>query len=392
MRAASGSPGRAARHSGWFALVPLAVSVCLALAPAIGPAIAADPSATQIAEREPDLRASPSEVPEVAPEDSAAGAAPAASDDTKSAADSDGRIYGGSLVTAGGAVWQAELYREISAARWAAHLAKTSPPESKPKWQWEHWCGGALVAENWVLTAAHCVVSDPNDPRLDNLVLDDYMRRHNEITVSKARGKHLANCVRANLIAPGFRVRLGARDIKSGDGVSYKIDCAVIYPEYVPTDFHFYDIALVHFVPDLQTAARDTAIIGPIRPHKGEAPELNTEVTVTGWGKTRPVDGREPAAQLMQVALQIQDSKTCADRLHVTPDILNPSVLCAGAPARKTCLGDSGGPVVLAGHPNYLVGVVSWGSSDCGTDLAPGVYTRVGAYSKWIEDVLRADP
>jgi len=116
-------------------------------------------------------------------------------------------------------------------------------------------------------------------------------------------------------------------------------------------------------------------------------------VTVMGWGKTRPVEGFAPSAQLMQVALEVQGALACARELDAGPNEVHPRVLCAGAPDRKSCLGDSGGPVVLTtGRPNYLIGVVSWGKAACTGDAKPGVYTRVASYTRWIDDVLNAPP
>ena len=110
-------------------------------------------------------------------------------------------------------------------------------------------------------------------------------------------------------------------------------------------------------------------------------------------GKTRPVEGFAPSAQLMQVALEVQGAPACARELDAGPNEVHPRVLCAGAPDRKSCLGDSGGPVVLTtGRPNYLIGVVSWGKAACTGDAKPGVYTRVASYTRWIDDVLNAPP
>ena len=56
---------------------------------------------------------------------------------------------------------------------------------------------------------------------------------------------------------------------------------------------------------------------------------------------------------------------------------------CSGA---DSCSGDSGGPLVyreFSGDPWYQVGLVSFGSSKCGTGK-PGIYTRISGYLDWI--------
>ena len=305
------------------------------------------------------------------------------------AATDDGRIYGGYRVARGFGHWQVEIYRDFAPGDWAYHVTATH--ETRPEWQLAHHCGAALVAEDWVLTAAHCVLN--GDPSRHACMLHaGFSCDHAVMTVSKQQHASLAQCIKAQQIDPVFRVRLGADDISRGDGITYRIDCAVVHPGWNPASFYHDDIALLHFSADGPTPKRDPEKVQQIRMHLRAAPDTGTSVTVTGWGKSEPVAGIKPSAVLMQTELQIQDSRHCARRLKVTSDQVDDNVLCAGASAQKTCLGDSGGPVVLTeGRPYYLVGVVSWGAKDCKGDAAPGVYTRVGAYAAWIDDVLQAE-
>jgi secreted trypsin-like serine protease len=105
------------------------------------------------------------------------------------------------------------------------------------------------------------------------------------------------------------------------------------------------------------------------------------------------VDGFAPSAQLLGAGLEVERDATCAQALGVAPELIHDGVLCAGSPESKTCLGDSGGPVVFAsGRPNYLVGIVSWGNGDCTGNAKPGVYTRVAKYTGWINEVLEPRP
>jgi len=123
----------------------------------------------------------------------------------------------------------------------------------------------------------------------------------------------------------------------------------------------------------------------------GSDPFGNGGVEVFGWGKTESIDGFVPYASLMRVELSVIGNAECAAREGMgrvssadgtmRPRV-HPRVFCAGDPVRKTCKGDSGGPVVQGG---VLVGIVSWGKRDCTGDGEPGVYTRVSAYADWIK-------
>lgn len=69
--------------------------------------------------------------------------------------------------------------------------------------------------------------------------------------------------------------------------------------------------------------------------------------------------------------------------------------LCAGGViGTDSCTGDSGGPLMSALSVNsppryYLMGVVSFGDSQCGNTTSPGVYTKITDYLPWILDHIK---
>ncbi|KLI64407.1 trypsin-like serine protease [Aurantiacibacter marinus] len=119
----------------------------------------------------------------------------------------------------------------------------------------------------------------------------------------------------------------------------------------------------------------------------------DSTVTVFGWGKTESVEGYAFYATLMEVNLNVMDNSDCSalpgmgpvTRGGVVSQRVHPNVFCGRDDRRKTCVGDSGGPVVQDG---IIVGIVAWGKLECAADGQPGVYTRVAQYADWIETVI----
>jgi hypothetical protein len=275
------------------------------------------------------------------------GATPAGDDDVPYST-------GGKPVRDAGAPWQAQVYYPNTAPQWADKLAKGTP-----LWQLQHFCGGTLIAPDWVLTAAHCIDED--------------------------------------MVKAGYRVRLGAQDISKEAGWTYKIDRIVRHSGYgakkLPESPNMYanDIALIHIIEDAQQPPRDPARIRAI-PLYTRALPAGAEVTGTGWGKTEAVEGHAPSAILMKVDLRVMDTNRCQQLPGYGPQKIHPKVICAAHPERSTCQGDSGGALVLTNGAPTLVGVVSWGKKRCSGDGQPGAYTRIESYGDWIRQAMLVDP
>lgn len=245
------------------------------------------------------------------------------------------------------APWQAEIYSNFTS--WTQKDLDAHKP-----WELPHRCGGSLIADHWILTAAHCI----DQQKVDK----------------------------------GYRVRLGTTEIDDNSGVTYRIDRMVMHGRY-DAEHHLNDIALVHFVADQFTNRNGAVNVARIRLYGTNSSDgtvaPGTPVSVTGWGRTSEGEAASLSATLLEADLQAIDCDSIPDyRGHVTN-----FMLCAGAPGKDSCQGDSGGPLVLTYGEPVLVGIVSWGTG-CGRPGQPGVYVRIDRdhYLNWIRRAIAADP
>lgn len=127
----------------------------------------------------------------------------------------------------------------------------------------------------------------------------------------------------------------------------------------------------------------------------------DSKVSVFGWGTTQSMTGVEPYSTLQTIELDVLSNPECAALDGMGPlssgaPRVHNRMFCARNWYQKTCKGDSGGPVIQAGNwpsEQPIMGIVSWGKTtegrNCEIDGKPGIYTRVSAYSDWINSHLQ---
>uniref|UniRef100_A0A4W4HTI5 Coagulation factor IXa n=1 Tax=Electrophorus electricus TaxID=8005 RepID=A0A4W4HTI5_ELEEL len=209
-------------------------------------------------------------------------------------------------------------------------------------------CGGSILSELWVVTAAHCLKE-----RKD-----------------------------------AFFVRVGELDVSRSEGTEQdlEVEKAVLHPRYDPAvSAYNHDVALLR----LRAAVLFSDQVRPVclgpKAFTDALLHSDTLAMVSGWGRLR-FHGR-PAGALQKIEVPYVERSECKDS---SSDRITQYMFCAGYAdgAKDACQGDSGGPHASRFRDTwFLTGIVSWGE-ECAKKGKFGVYTRVANYYKWIQYVM----
>ncbi|CAG9800168.1 unnamed protein product [Chironomus riparius] len=213
---------------------------------------------------------------------------------------------------------------------------------------WDFNCGGSLIADDVVLTAAHCVN-------------------------------------RKNIQPVMVRVGRTSLDLTDEDDDSeaqdIDIDTIIMHPDYKRSTRHN-DIALIK----LRYPVASSSSVGTICLSTSDDVQVN-EFTITGFGRTNAKDIRKSDWLLKGKVTEYPTEKCKEDFGSVGLEIVDSQLCAISDTGVDTCQGDSGGPLFYEHNDvRYLQGITSFGNSCGGT--FPAIYTKVNKFLDWIEAVM----
>jgi len=210
-------------------------------------------------------------------------------------------------------------------------------------------CGGAIIAETWILTAAHCMNG-----------------------VSPAQVEAFAGVTDQNHLSRDHQLQ---------------VNQVIVNPDWNSSTYSS-DLALIGLAAPIVPSASVQPVSLPLVQDANTWPAAGEAATISGWGTTTLSGSSSPL--LRAATVQILSSPTDPKCGEYGSGFVPGNHVCAGLPQGgvDACQGDSGGPLTVAYNgAAVLAGIVSSGSG-CADPKFPGLYSRVTSFLPWLRQYV----